>query len=172
MKRGKLVFAERCARCHSSKIPSPAPGVDPGGCAGPGYLDCWNKYWSWTKTAEFKKKMTDIVMADDFLEGNYLSTDLRVPVTLLETNACSPLATNALRGDIWDNFSSQSYKDLPPVGKVKVHHPVTGKEWEYEMPGGGRGYTRPPSLISVWSTAPFLLNNALEIRSSPSVEAG
>ena len=27
------------------------------------------------------------------------------------------------------------------------------------MPAGGRGYTRPPSLISLWSTAPFLLNN-------------
>ena len=29
------------------------------------------------------------------------------------------------------------------------------------MPAGGRGYTRPPSLISVWSTAPFLLNNTV-----------
>ena len=170
--RGKRVFAETCARCHSSKIPSPAPGLDPGGCAGPGYLDCWNEYWKWTKTADFKKKMTDIVMADDFLDGNYLSTDLRVPATLLETNACSPLATNALRGDIWDNFSSQSYKELPSVGKIKVHHPVTGKEYEYEMPSGGRGYTRPPSLISVWSTAPFFQNNALgKFDPSPTVEA-
>ena len=33
--RGKVVFAERCARCHSSKIPTPAPGLDPAGCAGP-----------------------------------------------------------------------------------------------------------------------------------------
>jgi hypothetical protein len=172
LSRGKRVFAETCARCHSSKIPSPAPGLDPGGCAGPGYLDCWNEYWRWTKTADFKKKMTDIVMADDFLDGNYLSTDLRVPVTLLETNACSPLATNALRGDIWDNFSSQSYKELPSVGKIKVHHPVTGREYEYEMPAGGRGYTRPPSLISAWSTAPFFLNNVLgKFDPSPSVEA-
>jgi hypothetical protein len=29
------------------------------------------------------------------------------------------------------------------------------------MPGGGRGYTRPASLISLWSTAPFLLNNSV-----------
>ena len=36
---GKAVFAERCARCHSSKIPAPAPGVDPGGCSGKDYLD-------------------------------------------------------------------------------------------------------------------------------------
>jgi hypothetical protein len=170
--RGKVVFAERCARCHSSKIPEAAPGVDPGGCAGPGYLDCWNKYWTWTKTDDFKKKMTAIVTADDFLDGNYLSTELRVPVTLLQTNACSPLATNAIGGDIWDNFSSQSYKDLPSVGKIKVHHPITGKEWEYSMPAGGRGYTRVPSLISLWSTAPFLQNNSVgPFEWSPSVEA-
>ena len=29
------------------------------------------------------------------------------------------------------------------------------------MPAGGRGYIRPPSLISLWSSAPFLLNNRL-----------
>ena len=29
------------------------------------------------------------------------------------------------------------------------------------MPGEGRGYTRPAALISLWSTAPFLLNNAV-----------
>jgi hypothetical protein len=29
------------------------------------------------------------------------------------------------------------------------------------MPGGGRGFTRVPSLVSIWSTAPFLLNNRL-----------
>ena len=29
------------------------------------------------------------------------------------------------------------------------------------MPAGGRGYTRPASLISLWSTAPYLLNNTV-----------
>jgi hypothetical protein len=170
--RGKEVFAERCARCHSSKAPTPAIGIDPGGCGGAGYLECWSRYWSWTKTDEFKAKMREIVLAPDFLEDNFLSTDLRVPVTLLETNACSPLATNAIGGDIWDNFSSQSYKDLPSVGKITVHHPVTGEPWQYTMPAGGRGYTRPASLISVWSTAPFFLNNSLgPFDPSPSVEA-
>jgi hypothetical protein len=38
------------------------------------------------------------------------------------------------------------------------------------MPGGGRGYTRVPSLISLWSTAPFLLNNSVgPFDSNPSV---
>ncbi len=172
--RGKTVFAETCARCHSSKIPKPAVGLDPSGCAGPGYLQCWNRYWSWTKTEDYKKQMRAIVSAPDFLEGNFLSTEARVPVTLLQTNACSPLATNALAGNIWDNFSSQSYKTLPSVGTVTVHDPFTGKPWQYKMPAGGRGYTRPPSLISLWSTAPFLLNNTVgedAFEQDPSVDA-
>ena len=171
--RGKTVFAERCARCHSSKIPHPAQGLDEThGCNGKDYLNCWNKYWEWTKTEEFKQKMREIVLADDFLKDNYLSTEMRVPVTLLQTNACSPLATNAIGGNIWDNFSSQSYKDLPSVGTITWYHPVTGEPRQYTMPAGGRGYTRPPSLVSLWSTAPFLLNNTVgEFQSSPSVEA-
>jgi hypothetical protein len=163
LKRGKVVFAERCARCHSSKLPEKAFSdfFPDNGCVNSNYLKCWNDYWQYTKTEEFKEPMRQMVLADDFLKDNFLSTELRVPVTLLETNACSPLATNALKGDTWDNFSSTSYKNLPAVGKVLVHHPLTGKPYEYDMPGGGRGYTRPASLISVWSTAPFLLNNTV-----------
>lgn len=170
--RGKIVFAERCARCHSSKLPTPAVSFNPHGCAGSGYLACWNKYWQSTKTEEFKQEMKKIVLADDFLENNVLSTDMRVPVTLLETNACSPLATNAIRDNIWDNFSSESYKELPSVGKITVHHPITGEPRLYEMPAGGVGYTRVPSLVSLWSTAPFLLNNSVgTFNPSPSVHA-
>jgi hypothetical protein len=169
---GKEVFADRCARCHSSKtLLDSAPGLDPNGCAGKDYLDCWNKYWQWTKTDDFRRKMRAIVTAPDFLDNNYLSTELRVPVTLLETNACSPLATNALGGNIWDNFSSQSYKDLPSVGAITWYHPYTGEKRSYPMPAGGRGYTRPPSLVSLWSTAPFLLNNSVgKFNYDPSVQ--
>ena len=160
--RGKVVFAERCASCHSSKLPEKSFQFFPNdSCLGKNYLDCWNRYWSWSKTSEFKRAMKDIVLADNFLENNFLSTELRVPVTLLETNACSPLATNAIRDNIWDNFSSTSYKELPSVGTVTVHHPITGEPKEFSMPAGGRGYTRPASLISVWSSAPFLLNNTV-----------
>ena len=72
-------------------------------------------------------KMTAMVMADDFLNDNYLSTERRIPVTLLQTNACSPLATNALAGNIWDNFSSQTYQTLPSVGKMTLHNPIDGQ---------------------------------------------
>ena len=173
---GKEIFAAICARCHSSKLPEPpsdvaAIAIDQGkGCSGKNYLDCWNKYWAWTKTDGFKKKMTEMIEKPDFLDHNYLSSELRVPVTLLQTNACSPLATNALGGNIWDNFSSQSYKELPSVGTITWYHPYTGEPRTYQMPAGGRGYTRPPSLVSLWSTAPFLLNNSVGLfNGDPSV---
>jgi hypothetical protein len=168
--RGKTVFAETCARCHSSKAPQSAVGLDSRDCGGRGYLKCWDAYWRWTQTSDYKRRMNAIVHAPDFLEGNFLSTDVRVPVTLLQTNACSPLATNAIRGNIWDNFSSDSYKSLPSVGSIIWYDPFTGEPHEDPIPDGGRGYTRPPSLISVWSSAPFLLNNSLgKFTGDPSV---
>ncbi len=172
VRRGKMVFAENCARCHSSKAPIAPAAADVQGCAGPGYLACFGRYWAWTQTDDFKRQMTSIVQANDFLDGNYLSNDMRIPITLLGTNACSPVATNALRGNIWDNFSSESYKSLPSVGSITVYDPLTGAPKQWTVPAGGRGYTRVPSLISLWSTAPYLLNNSVgRFNPSPSVAA-
>ncbi|SEM71978.1 hypothetical protein [Nitrosomonas marina] len=176
--RGRIVFAENCAACHSSKIPESPPesGIDTGECVGGGnganYRKCWDKYWEWTQTDEFKEKMKELVFSeerdetcpegkDPFLCDNFLSTERRIPVDLLQTNACSPLATNGLKGDIWDNFTSTSYKQLPAAGELVVHHPVSGEASTFQPLGNGRGYTRPASLISLWSTAPFLLNNSV-----------
>lgn len=173
LERGKEVFGERCLRCHSSKLPEKTFSFFPkDGCVGKDYLTCWNNYWTYTKTDEFKREAKAIAKSGDFLTENFLSTDLRVPLTLLESNACSPLATNAIKGNIWNDFSSTSYKDLPSVGTITIHDPYTGAPRPYAMPAGGRGYTRPPSLVSLWSTAPFLLNNSLgNFYESPSVEA-
>ena len=63
----------------------------------------------------------------------------------------------------WTNFSSESYKTLPSAGTIKVHDPFTGATLDYHLPGGGRGYTRPASLISLWSTAPYLQNNTVGV---------
>jgi hypothetical protein len=170
--RGKELFAGTCARCHSSKLPALPPDLDLENANGKDYLTAWNRYWEWTKTDAFRSRMRDIVLADDFLADNYLSNELRVPSTLMQTNVCSPIATNAIAGDIWDNFSSASYKALPAVGSVTVRHPVTGAAYEYPLPGDGRGYTRPASLVSLWSTGPYLQNNSVgPFNPSPSVDA-
>jgi hypothetical protein len=172
LERGKTIFADTCARCHSSKLPDEARAqLAPGGCTGPHYVQCFSRYWTYTKSTEFKTKMREIVAAPDFLKDNYLSSEARIPVTLLRTNACSPLATNAIRGNIWDNFSSETYKNLPSVGRITVQDPFTGARWQYQMPTGGVGFTRVPSLVSIWSTAPLLVNNRLgPFSDDPSVD--
>jgi hypothetical protein len=172
VRRGQIVFAENCAACHSSNVPK-APensGVDTGICEGggngPNYRQCWDRYWAWAQTKEFKDAMVKLVTerdADghDFLDGNYLSSERRVPVDVMQTNACTAIATNGLAGDIWDNFTSSSYKSLPPVKELTAYHPVSGAAMPLRPLGNGRGYLRPPSLISLWSTAPFLSNNSV-----------
>src|SRR5262245_20069557 len=172
VRRGKVVFADRCARCHSSKLPDLPPDLDLESANGPGYLTAWNRYWEWTKTEDFKRPMRTQVLADDFLDGNYLSTELRIPMTLLGIHASSPLATNAIRDNIWDNFSSESYKLLPSAGAIEIRDPRNGKASTYVLPAGGRGYIRPASLVSLWSTAPFLQNNTVgPFKWRPSVES-
>lgn len=159
--QGRRVFADTCARCHSSKGPQPPKEHSLVTVDGADYLAKFKSWWGWTQTDGFKQAMRAEVEKPDFLDNNYLSTEARIPVTLLRTNLCSPLATNALRGNIWDNFSSETYKTLSPVGWASYSDPFTGQRRKYRMPGGGRGYTRPPSLIALWSTAPYLLNNRL-----------
>jgi hypothetical protein len=159
--RGKVVFAENCARCHSSKQP---PNLCMLGqpCTSGQMIENSGAYFDWMR-AEVQKP--------DFLENNFLSTDRRVPMTELGINACSPLATNAIRNNIWDNFSSEAYKNLPSVGEITLYNPVDGKPWQYTLAGGGRGYVRPASLVSVWSTAPFLQNNSVgTFNDDPSVQ--
>jgi len=152
LERGGEVFATTCARCHSSKLPEPPAGIEWFG----------REYREWVKTPGWREAMIAKVAAEDFLEDNYLSNDQRIPVTVLGTNACSPSASNATRGNIWDNFSSATYKSLRAVGEVEIADPFDlTQTTQYTMPAGGRGYTRVPSLVSVWSTAPYLLNNTL-----------
>lgn len=145
--QGKRVFAKTCAGCHSSKQPDPPAGIED--------MD------EWRRSLDFADRMTVLVMAPDFLVDNYLSTDRRYPITRIGTNACASLATNALRGHVWDNFSSETYKALPAVGTIEVNHPLTGAPAPFTMPGGGRGYMRVPSLISTWASAPYFHDNSL-----------
>jgi hypothetical protein len=137
---GKRAFAENCASCHSSKLPPGVKDLD-----SPVAIDWFRK----------------AVAKPDFLDNNFLSNDWRYPISLIGTNACSPSATNSTAGHIWDNFSSQTYKDLPSVGQIECINPVTLEPFEFTMPSGGPGYVRVPTLVSLWASAPFFQNNSL-----------
>ncbi len=56
VQQGKLVFADNCAMCHSSKAPTPPADADLGSCIGPNYLECWNRYWAWSHTRRFPQQ--------------------------------------------------------------------------------------------------------------------
>ena len=152
MRRGKEVFAENCAACHSSK--QPPPDVDPR--SGDGR--------AWFRVA---------VMSPDFLENNFLSNDKPYPLTKIQTNSARALATNAVAGHIWDNFSSQTYKERPPIGELEFFNPFDEThpiKFRPKDKNGGPGYYRTASLVSVWSSAPLLHNNSLgKFTGDPSV---
>jgi cytochrome c5 len=152
MTRGKEVFAESCAACHSSK--QPPPNIDP-------------------RSGEGKAWFRAAVMAPDFLENNFLSNDKRYPLTKIETNSARAFATNAKAGHVWDNFSSQTYKEISPVDELEFFNPFDGTrpiKFKPKNKNVGPGYYRTPSLVSLWSSAPFLHNNALgKFTGDPSV---
>jgi hypothetical protein len=80
------------------------------------------------------------------------------------------MATNAIHGDVWEDFASQTYKELDSAGRIAYHDPFSGAEQSFQAPSGGPGYYRVPTLISIWATAPFLHNNALgKFNNDPSV---
>ncbi len=152
MTRGKEVFAESCAACHSSK--QPPPNIDPRSGEG--------KAWFRAET-----------MKPEFLENNFLSDDKRYPLTKIETNSARAFATNAKAHHIWDNFSSQTYKELSPVDELEFFnpfdetHPIKFKPKDRDV---APGYYRTPSLVNLWSSAPFLHNNVLgKFTGDPSV---
>ncbi len=106
-----------------------------------------------------------------FWANNYLSTDQRLPVSLIQTNSQRAMATNGLHGNMWDEFASETYKHLDGVGRIRYQDPFSGAVKSFEAAQGGRGYYRVPTLVSIWATAPFLHNNSLgTFNNKPSVE--
>jgi hypothetical protein len=142
LRRGKTAFADKCARCHSSKQPPREIATDR------------VKVEAWYRES---------VLSADFLDKNFLSTDRRYPVYQLGTNIARAAGTNAMKGQVWEQFSSETYKQQPDIGPIRgLYNPRDpDKPLEWDLKGGGRGYYRAPTLISIWATAPYLHNNAL-----------
>ncbi len=145
LERGKRAFAQECAECHSSKRP-------------PAGLDLEQE------AAWFEKS----VLSADFLVNNFLSDERRHLVSDIGTNAGRALGTNATRGSIWDNFSSETYKELDAVESIDFYNPLTQQD-EVFQPKASKsvGYYRTPSLIAIWTSAPFLHNNSLGAPKEP-----
>ena len=114
--RGKTVFAKTCASCHSS---SKEP----------------------VETTDFRA-----IDSNTGLRANWLGNDVPTPVSEVGTYRCRALHSNHLKGHVWEEFGSETYRARPADGP---------------LPGGGRGYYRNVSLVNAWAHAPFLHNNSV-----------
>jgi mono/diheme cytochrome c family protein len=129
----------------------------------------------------------------NFWKENYLSTDNRVPVNFVGTNSARAMATNALKNRMWSDFSSEGYQVMPPIGAMRYFNPYSKNAEQFtprqkvsvkddsdearneagQVPegGGGVGFYRVPSLVSIWATAPLLHNNSVgNFNNDPSVD--
>lgn len=190
-KRGREIWLNNCAICHSSKQPDgfaltfqrkqgneswekqgapsdntyvlPMDGAD------------WDSYKRSEAYGQYIMRLRLLVEQDGKLEGdpltdkhpfwidNFLSNEIRVPVTLVGTNCGRAMATNGIATNVWDNFTSITYKELSDVGPISYFNPISGNQAIFNPPGNGRGYYRPATHISLWATAPFLHNNSMGI---------
>ena len=163
---GRKVFAERCIVCHSSKQPNGVNGMP----LGPEKIDPY-KLVDYLKNPGYRQWALAEVEKPDFWQNNFLSTEMRIPVTLIQTNAARSLGSNAVAGHMWEDYSSDTYKNLPAVGKITYWNPSAQQNVEWQPPGNGRGYYRPPPLIGIWATAPFLHNNTCGLfNNDPSIK--
>ncbi|MGH8441372.1 MAG: hypothetical protein ACRETF_00525 [Nevskiaceae bacterium] len=182
---GRKVFTRECASCHSSKFAPDSVRADKEALARfyEGHVFGSEQYWqhefeeSERSSPEFRKKFMAAdakgklrpkqFAADDIFGQDWLANDEPVAFGVIGTNMCRALHDNHSQGHIWEEFSSETYKQRPAAGKVKnvmgrMLPLIGGKEWGGEREiAGGSGYLRNFSLLSAWATAPFLHNNAI-----------
>jgi hypothetical protein len=97
--------------------------------------------------------------ADPTRRIDFLSNERPILASRVGTNAARAMHSNHMASRVWAEYSSREVKER-----------AVDPELKEVMKGGGRGYYRPPSLLSVWAYAPFMLNNAMgpEVCGQPS----
>jgi hypothetical protein len=96
---------------------------------------------------------------DPTLRLDFLSGERPVLASRVGTYAARALHSNHMASRVWDQYAARDLHQRPADPDLKEI-----------MKGGGRGYYRPPSLLSLWAYAPFMLNNAIgpEVCGKPS----
>ena len=85
------------------------------------------------------------------LRADWLGNDELTPVNEVGTNRSRSLHSNHMSDHIWQAYGSEDLRAKPNLLKENVPEPT----------GGGRGYMRNISLLSLWAHAPFMHNNAI-----------
>jgi hypothetical protein len=90
------------------------------------------------------------VPGDPTLRVDFLSHERHVPASRVGTYLGRAMHSNHMASRVWDEYAARDLHEQPVDPTLKEI-----------MKGGGRGYYRPPSLLSVWAQAPFMHNNAI-----------
>jgi len=183
--QGRKVFARECAGCHSSQLAPANVRADKAALERfyEGHVFGPEEYWQFEFTpaerdspafqAKYLAKdpasgqlRPRQFVGKDFLAQDWLANDEPVPFNIVGTNMCRALHDNHNQGHIWEQFSSETYKQRPSPGSVeKVFSRMVpglgGRVLGEKKIEGGPGYLRNFSLLSAWATAPFLHNNAI-----------
>jgi hypothetical protein len=80
---------------------------------------------------------------------DWLGNDEPTLASKVGTFGCRALHSNHMQGQVWEEYSSLTYRSRAPDHSLE------------DPSGGGRGYYRNVSLLSVWAHAPFMHNNAV-----------
>jgi len=96
---------------------------------------------------------------DPTLRLDFLSHERPILTSRVGTFAGRAMHSNHMPTRVWAEYASKTLHERPVDPGLKEI-----------MKGSGRGYYRPPSLLSLWSQAPFMHNNAVgpEVCGKPS----
>lgn len=133
--RGQKIFASTCASCHSSQNHNSKANLTP--------------TESFTEATSFNK--TILLPNQEEIREDWMGNDKSVSMGEIGTYACRALHSNHKRGQVWDQFSSETHKAMPSVGIDAFEKEING----------GPGYYRNISLLNVWAHAPFMHHNAI-----------
>ncbi|MGB1556424.1 MAG: hypothetical protein ACPHCJ_01445, partial [Oceanococcaceae bacterium] len=182
---GRKVFARECAVCHSTRVPPEAIAADKDALEAyyEGHVFGAEEFWTYEFSAEERNseafqakylvedeqgRLRPRQFAQEGMFGqDWLGNDERVPFGEIGTNSCRARHDNHNKGQIWEEFASETYQSSPAAGSVprrfnRMFPLLGGKAFGTQQIGpGGPGYLRNISLLSVWSHAPFLHNNAI-----------
>ncbi|HUS25385.1 MAG TPA: hypothetical protein VM369_10595 [Candidatus Binatia bacterium] len=187
--RGRKVFARECAGCHSSFMAPDNVRADKEALARfyEGHVFGSEQFWQYEFTDEERaapdfrrkylvaekggklrpKQFADAAAKGDPVFGqDWLSNDEPTPFGVVGTNMCRALHDNHNQGHIWEEFSSETYKQRASPGSVpkllnRMVPVLGGRQAGERRIEGGPGYLRNFSLLSAWATAPFLHNNSV-----------
>ncbi len=182
---GRKVFARECARCHSTRVPPDTIVGDKDALEKyyEGHVFGAEQFWELEFDREFrdsagfkakylsadangKMRPTQFVKDGDFGQ-DWLGNDNPEPFGEIGTNSCRARHDNHNKGQIWEEFASETYQARPAAGSVprrfnRMFPLLGGRAFGTQQVGpGGPGYFRNISLLSVWAHAPFLHNNSV-----------